>query len=61
MAERGLSDIPIVLGGIIPEADVEKMKADAIRKVYAPKDFNLNLIMSEIADVVAEANNLQLP
>jgi len=58
MKERGLEDIPVVLGGIIPEADVEKMKLDAIRRVYAPKDFNLNDIMSEITDIVAEANNL---
>ena len=58
MKERGLDNIPVILGGIIPKADVDKMKQDIIRKVYAPKDYNMNVIMSEIADVVAEANGL---
>jgi len=61
MKERGLENIPVVLGGIIPQKDVEKMDQEVIRKVYAPKDYNLNKIMSEIADVVAAANQIDLP
>jgi (2R)-ethylmalonyl-CoA mutase len=60
MKERGLGDTPVILGGIIPEEDVGKMQIENIKKVYAPKDFNLNRIMSEIADVVAEANSVSL-
>ena len=60
MNDRGLDKIPVVLGGIIPEGDVEKMNLEAIRKVYAPKDYNLNKIMREVTDIVADANGIQL-
>ena len=60
MKERGLDNVPVILGGIIPRADYEKMDQAVIQKVYAPKDYDLNKIMSEIADVVALANNIDL-
>jgi len=58
LAERGLGNLPIVLGGIIPGDDVKKMDADVIRRVYSPTDYNLNSIMSDIAEIVAEANQI---
>jgi (2R)-ethylmalonyl-CoA mutase len=60
MKQRGLESIPIVLGGIIPKQDIPKMDLNIIRRVYAPKDFDLNKIMNEIIDVVAHANNIEL-
>jgi (2R)-ethylmalonyl-CoA mutase len=60
MKQRGLENIPIVLGGIIPKQDIPKMDLNIIRRVYAPKDFDLNKIMNEIIDVVAHANNIEL-
>ena len=56
MQARGIGDIPVVLGGIIPEDDVPAMYAAGVKKVYTPGDFNLNKIMMDIADIVAEAN-----
>lgn len=58
--KRGLAKIPIVLGGIIPEEDVHQMKLTAVKKVYAPKDYRLNQIMSEIVDLVAQAHDIDL-
>lgn len=60
MKQRGLESIPIVMGGIIPKQDIPKMDLNIIRRVYAPKDFDLNKIMNEITDVVAHANNIEL-
>jgi len=60
MKQRGLEGIPIVLGGIIPKQDIPKMDLSIIRKVYAPRDFDLNRIMNEIIDVVAQANDIKL-
>lgn len=60
MKDRGLEDIPVVLGGIIPQEDVEEMGLDAVRRVYAPRDYDLNEIMKEITDIVAEANGISL-
>jgi (2R)-ethylmalonyl-CoA mutase len=48
--------IPVVVGGIIPEDDAAKLLEAGVKRVYTPKDFDLNRIMLEIVDVVAEAN-----
>ncbi len=45
-------DIPVIVGGIIPDDDAARLKARGIAKVYTPKDFDLNAIM---ADIVALA------
>jgi len=60
MKKRGLADIPLVVGGIIPEADMKKMYHAGVKKIYTPKDFNLNDIMNGIVDVVAQANHVEL-
>jgi (2R)-ethylmalonyl-CoA mutase len=49
-------DAPVVVGGIIPEADVEPLKAAGVAGVYTPKDFDLTKIMGDIVDLVAERN-----
>jgi (2R)-ethylmalonyl-CoA mutase len=48
------AEIPVVVGGIIPPADVAPLKQAGVERVYTPKDFELNKIMAEIADLVAE-------
>jgi (2R)-ethylmalonyl-CoA mutase len=51
----GCGDIPVVVGGIIPEEDARKLRAAGVARVYTPKDFDLTRIMDEIVDVVAES------
>ncbi|SET39727.1 protein meaA [Oceanicella actignis] len=53
MKAAGLDDVPVVVGGIIPEADAEELRAYGVARVYTPKDFELNRIMSDIVDLVA--------
>ena len=48
MREEGLSDIPMIVGGIIPEEDARRLLAMGVAKVYTPKDFELNTIMMDI-------------
>ena len=48
MREAGLSDTPLVVGGIIPEADADRLRAMGVARVYTPKDFELNRIMFDI-------------
>lgn len=45
---------PVIVGGIIPEDDRPKLLSAGVARVYTPKDFELGLIMSDIADLVAE-------
>ncbi len=48
-----LGDVPVVIGGIIPAEDAELLRKAGVARVYTPKDFDLNAIMSDILDVVA--------
>ena len=48
----GLSDIPVVVGGIIPEDDAARLRALGVAAVYTPKDFELNRIMLDIVTLV---------
>ena len=47
----GLGHIPVIVGGIIPPEDAERLRAEGVAAVYTPKDFAINSIM---ADIVAE-------
>jgi ethylmalonyl-CoA mutase len=53
LRERGV-DAPVVVGGIIPEADVEALRSAGVAAVYTPKDFDLTRIMRDIVGLVAE-------
>jgi (2R)-ethylmalonyl-CoA mutase len=52
MREAGLSDVPVIVGGIIPPEDAETLKAAGVAAVYTPKDFELNRIMADIVRIV---------
>ena len=52
------TEVPVVVGGIIPPADASAMREAGVDRVYTPKDFELNRIMGEIADLVAERNGV---
>jgi (2R)-ethylmalonyl-CoA mutase len=58
LRERGV-DAPVVVGGIIPEADVEPLRAAGVAAVYTPKDFDLTRIMRDIVALVAERNGVK--
>ncbi len=48
LKDAGLDDIPVVVGGIIPDDDAELLKSIGVAKVYTPKNFELNEIMGDI-------------
>jgi ethylmalonyl-CoA mutase len=48
LREAGLDHIPVMVGGIIPDEDAEKLKSFGVARVYTPKDFELNRIMMDI-------------
>ena len=55
MRAAGLDHVPVVVGGIIPEDDAEKLRAMGVAAVYTPKDFELNRIMLDIVTLVDHA------
>ncbi|MEP3674294.1 protein meaA [Sulfitobacter sp.] len=48
MQSAGLSHIPVIVGGIIPDDDATRLIEMGIARVYTPKDFELNTIMADI-------------
>lgn len=52
LREAGLSDVPVVVGGIIPDADAARLRREGVAAVYTPKDFELDQIMSDLIDLV---------
>jgi len=44
----GLGHVPVMVGGIIPDEDVVKLKSLGVAQVYTPKAFELNRIMMDI-------------
>jgi (2R)-ethylmalonyl-CoA mutase len=54
-------EVPVVVGGIIPAADVAPLKEAGVAAVYTPKDFDLHRIMSDIVALVAERNGVTAP
>ncbi|MFO1170423.1 MAG: protein meaA [Hyphomicrobiaceae bacterium] len=50
----GLSDVPVIVGGIIPPADAAALKAKGVAAVFTPKDYDLNAIMRAIVGVVEQ-------
>ena len=55
LADQGLANVPVVVGGIIPENDAAALREAGVKRVYTPKDFDLTRIMGEIAELVAES------
>ena len=53
MRDADLSHVPVIVGGIIPEEDADRLRNLGVSAVYTPKDFELNRIM---ADIVALAD-----
>ena len=59
LREAGVEDVPLVVGGIIPEADAEALREAGIAAVYTPKDWNLNQMMRDIVELVAERHGVE--
>lgn len=52
---EGLSRVPVVVGGIIPEGDAESLRQAGVARVYTPKDFEMVRILSDMVDVAETA------
>ena len=59
LREAGGAEIPVVVGGIIPEADVAGLRTEGVAAVYTPKDFELTRILRDVVGIVAERNGVR--
>ena len=58
LREAGLDDVPVIVGGIIPDSDGRALMEQGVAAVYTPKDFGLTEIMGGIVEVIRTANAL---
>lgn len=58
LREEGAGEIPVVVGGIIPGADAEALRAAGVAAVFTPKDFGITEIIGRIVDEIRHANKL---
>jgi (2R)-ethylmalonyl-CoA mutase len=52
MKDEGLAGVPLVVGGIIPPADEKLLREEGVAAVYTPKNFDLNAIMTDLAQII---------
>ncbi|NYE37735.1 (2R)-ethylmalonyl-CoA mutase [Nocardioides cavernae] len=58
LRDAGLTDVPVIVGGIIPDSDGRRLRELGVAAVYTPKDYGLTEIMGGIVDVIREAHGL---
>jgi ethylmalonyl-CoA mutase len=61
LAEAGIGDVPVVVGGIIPEADARALRQAGVAAVYTPKDWDLNAMMRDIVELVRARSDAAAP
>ncbi len=57
LREAGVES-PVIVGGIIPDADARWLREHGVAAVFTPKDYGITDIMRQIVDVVRSANGL---
>ncbi|WP_405477050.1 protein meaA [Streptomyces sp. NBC_00009] len=58
LREAGAAEIPVIVGGIIPNGDAEDLKRAGVAAVFTPKDFGITEIIGRIVDEIRQANKL---
>ena len=46
------AQVPVIVGGVIPEEDERKLLELGVARVYTPKDFDLTAMIGDIADAI---------
>jgi len=54
LKQNGMANVPVIVGGIIPESDREVLKRQGVARIYTPGSATLTTIIGEVADLVAE-------
>ena len=54
----GLTDVPLVVGGIVPDADATRLRELGVARVFTPKDFQLTGVLDQVVDAIREAHGL---
>jgi (2R)-ethylmalonyl-CoA mutase len=53
-----MSDVPVVVGGIIPDADAAALRDMGVAAVFTPKDYDATVVMGRVLDTIRAAHGL---
>jgi (2R)-ethylmalonyl-CoA mutase len=56
LAAAGVVDIPVVVGGIIPDADAAWLKSKGVAAIFTPKDYDATVIMRKVLQVILDSS-----
>jgi ethylmalonyl-CoA mutase len=56
----GAGEVPVIVGGIIPESDAARLKELGVAEVFTPKDYGLNEIMVRFVEVIRASRGLSV-
>jgi (2R)-ethylmalonyl-CoA mutase len=59
LRRAGADDVPVIVGGIIPTADAETLRAAGVAAVFTAKDFDITGMISRIVDEIRRSNKLE--
>ena len=59
LRDAGAGEIPVIVGGIVPESDARVLEQQGVAAVFTPKDFGLTEIMGHIVTQIRKANGLE--
>ena len=54
----GMGDVPVIVGGIIPDDDAAILRAEGVAEVFTPKDYDLTVVMGRIVEAIRRANGI---
>jgi (2R)-ethylmalonyl-CoA mutase len=52
------SRVPVIVGGIIPEEDAAKLRAEGVAAVYTPRDYDVLRVLREMVEIAAAAHGV---
>ena len=59
LAKIGAGEVPLIIGGIIPEDDARQLLASGVEAVFTPKDVDMNAIMTRLVNIIRRRNGLE--
>ncbi len=57
MNKHNIMDVPLIVGGIIPDSDRVELIAQGVGAVFTPKDFEIDKMIDAIVRLIREAND----
>src|SRR6185295_16854016 len=55
LRQRGATDLPVVVGGIIPDADRPRLRNAGVARIYTPGEATLTAIIGDLVELIASS------